>query len=72
MDKKEEAVQNQPQIAVRCTQCKRVVGYKIAAGTGRIQIKCPKCGREMVIDLSLRRARRMCFYRVAFSPHYPQ
>ena len=66
MDKKCDTTDVQPQVAVRCTQCKRVVGYKIAAGTGRIQIKCPKCGKEMVIDLSLRRARRMSFYRVSF------
>lgn len=66
MDKKCDPNDYQPQVAVRCTQCKRVVGYKIAAGTGRIQIKCPKCGKEMVIDLSLRRARRMSFYRVSF------
>lgn len=68
MDKKCNTNDVQPQVAVRCTQCKRVVGYKIAAGTGRIQIKCPKCGKEMVIDLALRRARRMSFYRVAFPP----
>lgn len=66
MDDKCDTNDVQPQVAVRCTQCKRVVGYKIATGTGRIQIKCPKCGKEMVIDLSLRRARRMSFYRVSF------
>ena len=68
MDKKCNTNDYQPQVAVRCTQCKRVVGYKIAAGTGRIQIKCPKCGKEMVIDLALRRAHRMSFYRVSFPP----
>ena len=68
MDKKCNTNDYRPQVAVRCPQCKRVVGYKIAAGTGRIQIKCPKCGKEMVIDLSLRRARKMSFYRVSFPP----
>jgi predicted RNA-binding Zn-ribbon protein involved in translation (DUF1610 family) len=54
-------------IAVRCNQCKRVVGYKIAAGTGRIQIKCPKCGSEMIVDLSMRRNNSRLFYRKATS-----
>jgi predicted RNA-binding Zn-ribbon protein involved in translation (DUF1610 family) len=53
------------QVAVRCNQCKRIVGYKIAAGTGRLQIKCPKCGTEMIIDLSLRRSRTPLFYRIS-------
>lgn len=51
--------------AVRCKNCMRIIAYKIAAGTGRIQIKCPKCGKEMVIDLSLRRAKGRLFYRMA-------
>lgn len=63
MDKKSESNVTLTQVAVRCTNCKRIVGYKITAGTGRIQIKCPKCGKEMVIDLSLRRATNRLFYR---------
>lgn len=65
---RKENVSNQPatQVAVRCNQCMRIIGYKIAAGTGRIQIKCPKCGKEMVIDLSLRRNRGRPFYRMSF------
>ena len=61
-----EEVSSQPvtQVAVRCNQCMRVVGYKISAGTGRIQIKCPKCGKEMIIDLSLRREKGRLFYRM--------
>ena len=65
MDKKCNKNNVQPQVAVRCTQCKRIVGYKIATGTGRIQIKCPKCGTEMIIDLSMRRCSKRLFYRMA-------
>lgn len=64
MDKKSESNVTLTQVAVRCTHCKRIVGYKIAAGTGRIQIKCPKCGKEMIIDLSLRRTKGRLFYRM--------
>lgn len=53
------------QVVVRCNRCMRIIGYKIAAGTGRIQIKCPKCGKEMVVDLSMRRAKGRIFYRMA-------
>lgn len=65
MDKNCESNLTPAQVAVRCNQCKRIVGYKIAAGTGRIQIKCPKCGTEMIIDLSMRRRSRRSFYRMA-------
>lgn len=65
MDRKSESNVTSTQVAVRCTNCKRIVGYKIAAGTGRIQIKCPKCGTEMIIDLSMRRAKGRLFYRTA-------
>ena len=53
------------QAAVRCNQCRRIVAYKISACSGHIQIKCPKCGKEMLIDLSLRRAKGRLFYRMA-------
>ena len=36
-------------VAVRCDDCKRIVAYKIAKGSGRLQLKCPKCGK--VADL---------------------
>ena len=65
MPQKRSNDQVDTQIAVRCNQCRRIIGYKIAAGTGRIQIKCPKCGKEMIIDLSLRRAKGQLFYRMA-------
>lgn len=54
-------------VAVRCNQCMRIIAYKIAAGTGRIQIKCPKCGKEMIVDLSLRRTKGRLFYRMTTS-----
>lgn len=53
------------QIAVRCDRCQRIVAYKVSTCSGYIQIKCPKCGKEMVIDLSLRRKKRELFYRIA-------
>lgn len=64
MDKKNESNVEFSKIAVRCAQCKRIVGYKITTGTGRIQIKCPKCGTEMIIDLSMRRISKRPFYRM--------
>ena len=64
MDKDYSKDSNNMQIAVRCTRCMRIIAYKIAAGTGRIQMKCPKCGKEMIIDLSLRRTKRSLFYRM--------
>lgn len=55
-------------IAVRCDGCKRVVAYKLCGGGGRLQLKCPKCGNEMVVDLSLRRAKYPIYNRVARIP----
>lgn len=51
-------------VAVRCNQCMRIIAYKIAAGSGRIQIKCPKCGKVMIVDLSLRKSKGRLFYRM--------
>lgn len=65
MDRNKENEQVHAQIAVRCNKCMRIIAYKISAGTGRIQIKCPKCGKEMIVDLSLRRSRGGLFYRIA-------
>ena len=50
-------------VAVRCKQCKRIVAYKLSAASGRLQIKCPKCGCEMKIDLSLRRTNIPIYFR---------
>ena len=55
-------------VAVRCDDCKRIVAYKIAKGSGRLQLKCPKCGCEVQIDLSLRRAKHPIYYRTATVP----
>lgn len=65
MYKDSVSTQSATQVAVRCNQCMRIIGYKITAGTGRIQIKCPKCGKEMIVDLSMRRAKGKLFYRIA-------
>lgn len=50
-------------VAVRCNNCFRVVGYKLSATSGVFQLKCPKCGKELHIGLSLRRAKVPIFYR---------
>ena len=55
-------------VAVRCNDCKRIVAYKLSKGSGQLQIKCPKCGCEMLVDLSLRRAKYPIFYRTANAP----
>lgn len=55
-------------VAVRCDDCKRIVAYKIAKGSGRLQLKCPKCGCEILIDLSLRRAKYPIYYRTTTVP----
>ncbi len=65
MDKDNHNDHPNASVAVRCNQCMRIIAYKIAAGTGRIQIKCPKCGKEMIIDLSLRKTKGRLFYRTA-------
>ena len=55
-------------VAVRCNDCKPIVAYKLSKGGRRLQIKCPKCGCEMLVDLSLRRAKYHIFYRTASTP----
>lgn len=55
-------------VAVRCNDCQRIVAYKIAKGSGRLQLKCPKCGCEIQIDLSLRRAKYPIYFRTATVP----
>lgn len=55
-------------VAVRCDDCKRIVAYKLCKGSGRLQLKCPKCGCEIHIDLSLRRAKYPIYYRTATVP----
>lgn len=50
-------------VAVRCDKCRRIVAYKLSTTSGHLQVKCPKCGKELQIDLSLRRAKVPIFYR---------
>lgn len=54
---------NYIKVAVRCNDCKHVIGYKLAKGGGRVQLKCPKCGCEVIVDLSLRRSNVPIFCR---------
>ena len=42
-------------IAIRCRRCGRIVAYKLGPTAGLLQVKCPKCGAEQKLDLSLRR-----------------
>lgn len=49
--------QDTTQAAVRCDQCMRIIAYRVVPGTGRIQIKCPKCGKEIIVDLSAGKVR---------------
>lgn len=56
------------QVAVRCNTCQRVVAYKLTTGGGRLQMKCPKCGNVVKIDLSYRRVSRPLYYRTTTVP----
>ena len=42
-------------VIVRCKRCEWRIFDKVTMTTGNIEIKCPKCGYEKEIDLSLRR-----------------
>ena len=55
-------------VALRCDRCHRVVAYKLTSTSGLLQIKCPKCGKELALDLSLRRAKTPIYYRRAHKP----
>lgn len=55
-------------VAIRCNDCRRIVAYKLCTGSGRIQLKCPKCGTELQVDLSMRRAKYPIFYRKTAVP----
>lgn len=55
-------------IAVRCKECRRIVAFKLAAGNGILQVKCPKCGNTVRIDLSLRKVKQPVYYRIAVAP----
>lgn len=55
-------------VAVRCDACKRVVAYKLSTTSGHLQLKCPKCGKEIKIDLSLRRSKVPIYFRTTTYP----
>ena len=48
---------NDPKIAVRCTNCKKILAFKIGTASGFLQLKCPACKTQINVDLSLRRGR---------------
>lgn len=50
-------------VAIRCSVCGRIVAYKLGETSGKLQVKCPKCGTEIKLDLSLRRAKHHISYR---------
>ena len=49
------AKDNDQRIAVRCTNCKKILAFKIGSASGFLQLKCPACKTLMDVDLSLRR-----------------
>lgn len=51
-------------VAVRCKKCAHLIGYKISAASGIIEIKCFKCGTILQINLALRKAKPFVFYRM--------
>lgn len=60
--------QESMKVAVRCKLCGRIVAYKLSQTSGRLQMKCPKCGTEIKVDLSLRRSKAPICYR-SFQPN---
>jgi phage FluMu protein Com len=48
---------NDPKIAVRCENCKKILAFKLGTASGFLQLKCPVCKTEIKVDLSLRRGR---------------
>ena len=57
-------------VAVRCKKCSHLIGYKVCAGSGIIEVKCRKCGTISQINLALRKGKPFIFYRVAKPPIY--
>jgi DNA-directed RNA polymerase subunit RPC12/RpoP len=43
-------------IAVHCPKCDWRILDKISPTSGEIQVKCPRCHKEVQLNLSLRRA----------------
>ena len=52
-------------IIVRCPNCEWRILDKITPTSGNIKVKCPKCGKEVVLNLSLRKS---VHYRTAKLP----
>ena len=48
---------NAPRIAVRCTNCKKILAFKLGSASGFLQLKCPACKALINVDLSLRRGK---------------
>ena len=46
-----------PRIAVRCTNCKKILAFKIGTASGFLQLRCPACRTLMDINLSMRRGK---------------
>jgi phage FluMu protein Com len=44
-------------IAVRCTNCKKILAFKLGSASGCLQLKCPACKTQINVDLSLRRGK---------------
>ena len=48
---------NDPKIAVRCENCKKILAFKLGTASGFLQLKCPVCKTEIKVDLALRRGK---------------
>ena len=48
---------NDPRIAIRCENCKKILAFKLGSASGFLQLKCPACKTLINVDLSLRRGR---------------
>ena len=48
---------NDPKIAVRCTNWKKILAFKLGSASGFLQLKCPACKTQINVDLSLRRGK---------------
>ena len=52
-----EQTENECKVAVRCTNCQKILAFKMGTATGFLQLKCPACKTEIKVDLSLRRGK---------------
>ena len=52
-----EQTENVCKVAVRCTNCQKILAFKMGTATGFLQLKCPACTTEIKVDLSLRRGK---------------